>query len=314
MAPSQRELIDKLTAENLELKEQVGKLSELSQKLAERVEKLEATQEVFGLQQSETLVRVESVEENLCEVKAEQQEIRDDQAGMMLRLESHEMYSRKQTLLVTGEAVKEPVKGEDVRRTVIQLISEHLGIEGLLPQHICACHRLKNQKVILVRFISLDDADRIYRARTKPKKRGLLIFESLTSERLSVIHNLRELKQEQGSNVLSYYTQTGKIYVRTSENKEVRPTEIPFGVTKAQIRDLCRGQEVKLSSTEILDRFRAVHLDLQSAVGIKNQKGPQITSGHAWRKVGKNGRKPEQIKRADAGRGADAPPRQQASI
>ena len=114
---------------------------------------------------------------------------------------------------MTGEAVREPVRGEDVRRTVIQLLTEYLGIEGLQSHHICACHRLKNQKVILVRFVSLDDTDRIYRARTKPKRKGLLIFESLASERLSVIHDLRDLKKEDGSKVLSYYTQAGKMFV-----------------------------------------------------------------------------------------------------
>ena len=304
MAPSQRELIEKLTTENQELKEQVEKWSELSQKLAERIEKLEAAQEVFGLQQSETLVRVESVEENLCDVKSEQQEIRDDQANMMLRLESHEMYSRKQTLLVTGEAVRDPNRGEDVRRTVIQLLSEYLGVEGLQPQQICACHRLKNKKVILVRFVSLDDADMVYRSRTKPKKRGLLIFESLTSERLSVIHDLRELKKEQGSNVLSYYTQTGKIYVRTSEDKEVRPTEIPFGATKAQIREICKGKEVKLSSTEVLERFRDIHH--QSKTGPKNLSRGKV--GQSWTKVGKSQRKPPSNDRhPETGEGSGAP-------
>ena len=252
-------MIEDLTTENHELKAMVEKMFEDNQKLAQRVERLEAAHEVSGMQQSETLIRIESVEENLCEIKSEQHEIQDDMASMMIRLESQQMYSRKQTLLVTGEAVKDPTRGEDVRRTVIHLLAEYLGVEGLQPHHICACHRLKNPRVILVRFVSQDDAERTYRARTRPKKKGLLIFESLTSERLSVIHDLRELKKEPGSNVLSYYTQSGQILVRTSDNKEVRPTEIPFGVTKSQIRELCKGSQVGLSSAEILDRFRSIH-------------------------------------------------------
>ena len=288
MAPTQKEQIEKLSSENLELKALVEKLTEHSQQLTERLEKLEAAHEVLGLQQSEGLVRIEAVEENLCELKTDQQEIRDDQANMMLRLESQQMYTRKQTLLVTGEAVKEPVKGEDVRKTVIQLLTECLGIEGLQPHHICACHRMKNPKVILVRFASLDDTERVYRARTRPKKRGLLIFESLTSERLSVIHDLRDLKKESDSKVLSYYTQTGKIFVRTSENKDVRPTEIPFGMTKDQIRDLCGGKSVELSSTEILDRFRDVH-DPKVDTGAKRGGRTQGASnpGNSWTRVTK---------------------------
>ena len=91
----------------------------------------------------------------------------------------------------------------------------------------------KKPQVILVRFVSLDDSDRVYRARTKPKKRGLMIFESLTSERLAVVHYLKQLKQEENSPVLSYYTQSGRIYVRTSEDREIRPTEIPVGASNA---------------------------------------------------------------------------------
>ena len=296
MAPTQKELIEKLTAENVELKGLVEKWVEHSQKLTERIEKLEATQEVLGLQQSEELMRIESVEENLCEVRSEQQEIRDDQASVMLRLEGQQMYSRKQTLLVTGEAVKEPMKGEDVRRTVITLLAEYLGVEGLQPQHICACHRLKNPKVILVRFNSLDDTDRVYRSRTKPKKKGILIFESLTAERLSVIRDLKDLKQETGSKILSYYTQTGKIYVRTSEDKGVRPTEIPFGMNKSQIRDLCQGKTVDLSSSEILDRFRSVHHDHKAHAGGPGRggRGSQTVGGdsRSWVKVGGSRKKP----------------------
>ena len=287
MAPTQKEQIEKLSTENSELKTLVEKLTEHSQQLSKRVENLEASLEVLGLQQSEGLTRIESVEENLCEVKTEQQEIRDDQASMMMRLETQQMYSRKQTLLVTGDAVKGPEKGEDVRKTVIHLFNEYLGIDGLQTRDICACHRMKNPKVILVRFLKLDDTDRIYRARTRPKKKGLLIFESLTSERLSVIRDLRELKKETDSKVLSYYTQAGKILVRTSENKEVRPTEIPFGLTKDQIRDLCKGKDMQPTTTEILDRFREVHNPRAEKRTKTGEAGQSRKDAQAWKKVTK---------------------------
>ena len=86
----------------------------------------------------------------------------------------------------------------------------------------------------------------------------------MTSERLSVINDLRDLKKEEGSGVLSYYTQAGRIFVKTSVDKEVRPTEIPFGVIKSQIRELCKGDEVELSSSQILDLFREVHCQMKT--------------------------------------------------
>lgn len=258
MPPSQKEQIEKLSAENCELRQ-------LVQKLTDRVGNLESSLAELRVHQSEATVRIEAVEENLCEVKSIQQEQQDDQASMLLRLEAAQMYSRKQTLLITGPAVGGATRGEDVRSYAIQLLSEYLGINNLQPQHISACHRLKNHKVILIRFTSLDDTDRVYRARTKPKKRGIIVFESLTAERLAMVNNLKVLKQEQGSNILSYYTQTGKVLVRTSENKETRPLEVPVGSTKDQIRDICRGKKVILSSTDIRNQFRKIHGGIQSS-------------------------------------------------
>ena len=177
MTPTQKEQIEKLSAENSELRNLVGKLTE-------RVDKLEASLEMLTSNQDETLTRLEGVEDNLCQVTSEQLELQRDQADLAVRLEAQQMYSRKQTLLLTGQAVEPQTRGENIRQYVIQLLREHLGITGIQPHDICACHRLRNPKVILVRFVALDDAERVYRERTKPKKRGLLIFESLTSERL----------------------------------------------------------------------------------------------------------------------------------
>ena len=194
------------------------------------------------------------------------------------------MYSRKQTLLLTGSAVALPVRGEDTRVVALQLISTYLGITGINKGDISACHRLKNPKVILVRFSHMDDSDRIYRARTKPKRRGLLIFESLTTERLSVIEMIKALKNDNSSPVLSYFTQAGKIFIRTSESRDVKPIEIPFGCGPEQIRELCAGRAVNPPEVAIRDQFRAVH-------GRGSAGGPDLVGsgsrGGAWVTVGR---------------------------
>ena len=59
MAPAQKELIERLQAENVELKHQL-------QMVTERLEKLEADR-------TESIVRMGAVEDNLCHVTAEQQ-------------------------------------------------------------------------------------------------------------------------------------------------------------------------------------------------------------------------------------------------
>ena len=169
MAPTQKEQIEKLSAENVELRKLVTTLSE-------KVDKLVTSLETLSMNQSETLTRLEGVEDNLCQVTSEQLELQHDQAQLSVRLEGQQMYSRKQTLLLTGDAVEGQTRGENIRLYVIHLLRDYLGISDLDQRDICACHRLRNPKVILVRFMSLDDAERVYRGRTKPKKRGLLVF------------------------------------------------------------------------------------------------------------------------------------------
>ena len=252
MAPSQKEQIERLSSENTLLKEKVDSLTET-------VQQLKAAIELLSVSHGETTVRVEAVEDNLCSVKSDLKELEHDLTATMLRLEGQQMYTRKQTLLLTGSAVELPVRGEDTRDVVLKLLSTHLGVSNISKGDISACHRLKNPKVILVRFTHMNNSDRVYKARTKPKRHGLLIFESLTSERLSVIELLKSLKNDQSSPVLSYFTQAGKIFIRTSENRDVKPIEIPFGCGVDQIHELCAGKRVDPSDATIRDQFRAIH-------------------------------------------------------
>ena len=286
MAPTQAEMIKRLSSENSELTSKVNALTERVSKLESA---LQGALDMCAAKHDESCVRVESVEENLCQLSDVQREMQFDQASIMLRLESQQMYSRKQTLLVTGPAVEPPssTRGEDVRGTMLRLLSRHLGITDLQARDICACHRLKNPKVILVRFTKLDHSEQVYRARTKPKVRGLLIFESLTAERLSVINMIKALKEEGDPHVFSYYTQGGRILVRTSEDRDVKPVEIPFGLDKSQIQTLCAGERVAPTALAICDQFRAVNS------GTNPIQKPSSSKTNPWTLVKPRGQRPK---------------------
>ena len=113
MPPSNKDQIDRLAKENSALKERVDSLTET-------VDQLKSALEHLSISHGETNVRVEAVEENLCSVKSEQKELERDLTATMLRLEGQQMYSRKQTLLLTGSAVEMPVRGEDTRDVVLK--------------------------------------------------------------------------------------------------------------------------------------------------------------------------------------------------
>ena len=207
-----------------------------------------------------------------------------------------------------------PVRGEDTRDVVLKLLSVHLGVTDINKCDISACHRLKNPKVILVRFTHLNNSDRVYRARTKPKRHGLLIFESLTTERLSVIELLKSLKEDPRSPVLSYFTQTGKIFIKTSESRDVKPIEIPFGFGVDEIHELCAGRRVDPTDTAIRDQFRAIH-GRGSSGGSREQSVRNSQVRNPWVTVRGNknnrGAPPPPGRAAHHGRGGsgDGPPR-----
>ena len=292
MPPSQKEQLERLSAENASLKEKVDSLTET-------VEQLKSAIELLNVSHGESVVRIEAVEDNLCNVKADQKELEHDLTSTMLRLEGQQMYTRKQTLLLTGSAVEMPTRGEDTRDVVLKLLSTHLGVTDVNKSDISACHRLKNPKVILIRFTHLNNSDRVYRARTKPKRPGLLIFESLTTERLSVIEMLKSLKDDPRSPVLSYFTQAGKIFIRTSENRDVKPIEIPFGFGVEEIHELCAGRRVDPTDAAIRDQFRAIH-GRGSYDGSREPAGGSPQVRNPWVTVKSN--------RNRANRGAPPPP------
>ena len=84
---------------------------------------------------------------------------------------------------------------------------------------------------------------RHYRQRMSPKKRGLLIHESLTNERLAVIRILQKLhRSRETSPFASYHTSMGRIFIRL--NDPARPgsfktLELHVGVTESEILDIC---------------------------------------------------------------------------
>ena len=131
---------------------------------------------------------------------------------------------------------------------MVSLLKEYLGLD-IHPRAITACHRLRNKSTILVRFADLDERRTVYSQRLSPKKRGLLVHESLTNERLAVIHTLQKLdKPKETSPFLSYYTSMGRIFIRLPDptgRKAAKTVELAVGVSEKDILDICEHHKVK---------------------------------------------------------------------
>ena len=257
---------EKLREENSDLKQEIdslrGEVSTLQQELR-----------TLSIIVSENIERREAVETGLVVVEQNCADLQENQKKISSAVELQAQYSRKTTLLLTGKVIPAFTQGEATRQIAVGLLKEYLGLDVHL-RAITACHRLNSRTTILVRFADLDERMLVYRQRLSPKKRGLLIHESLTSERLAVIKILQKLHQpRQTSPFTSYYTSMGRIFIRMTDPAKAgsfKTLELPVGVTESEILDICGKQRAKHPST------RAAPL----ALGERRRQGDP---GHADR-------------------------------
>lgn len=181
-------------------------------------------------------VHVEIVLES---VLADHEKLIDKELLTTQKLETLEQYSRKFTLILSGKAVPSQAQNENIRQVTLRLFQEYLGI-NLSRDSITACHRLPKKNSILVRFKDLDDRMRVYLKRTKPQRHGLLVFESLTKERMAVVQILNSLRHEEDPPFKSFFTFRGDIFIKVREGD--KPIQIPVGSSRDQILGLCRGK------------------------------------------------------------------------
>ena len=232
---------EKLREENSDLKKEVESLREV-------VGSLQNELQALSIVVSENIERREAVETSLVAVEQSCSDLQEAQSKMSSAIELQAQYSRKNTLLLAGKAIPGFQDGENTRMIVVTLLKEFLGLD-IHPRAITACHRLRNKSIILVRFADLDERMSVYSQRLSPKKRGLLIHESLTNERLAVIHTLQKLhKPRETSPFLSYYTSMGRIFIRLADpagRKAVKTVELAVGTTEKDILDICERHKVK---------------------------------------------------------------------
>ena len=104
-----------------------------------------------------------------------------------------------------------------------------------------------------------------------------------------MVHMLRDLKGEEDSPVVSYFTQGGKILVRTSEDRDAKLIEVPIGVSKDQLREMCKGKKIQLTSLQIRNQFRIIHENnhqndvrrVKRSEGQRQKDGSANSDGHA---------------------------------
>lgn len=263
--------IDILKEENTGLKKEIGSLKD---------EVVSLKQELQGLQivVSENIERREAVETGLVSVEQACSDLQDQQSKIVSAVEVQAQYSRKTTLLLTGRVIPPYREGEHTRAGVVSLLKEYLGIDVHM-RAITACHRLRNKSIILVRFADLDERMAVYRQRYTPVKKGLMIHESLTNERLSVIKTLQKLsKPKETAPFKSYFTSMGRIFIRVSAGTD--PVELFVGTTEQNVLDICQAHKAE-------NRTGTARPPKPDQTRAANQSSSdRSAAGQTWQKAG----------------------------
>lgn len=229
---NQKESIDDLKIKQTLLE---GKVEELQRTVTHLTDELQS----LHILHQETVAGHAHVERVLETVLEENQKLAQREEANARKLEMLEQYSRKYTLILTGRAVPTFQKDEDIRRVTLRLLNEYLGIT-LTRESITACHRLHSKGTILLRLADLDERMKIYMKRTKPIRHGLLVFESLTSERMGVIKMLKSMRAASTCPFHSYFTFRGVVFLKVRDTD--KPIEVDIGTTEDQIVKICRGE------------------------------------------------------------------------
>lgn len=161
-------------------------------------------------------------------------------------VEEGEQYSRKADLILSGDGLPLPREGsfetpEQSRVIASSIIKDKLGVE--LKGTIAACHRLKNKKRMLVRFVDLDDRNAVYQARFQSvdDRSKVIIHENLTQPRAAMVRFLGQLRKD--NRIKNYYTRNGSIYARDSDCKKYELIE-PW-MSEEQVLRVCADADAK---------------------------------------------------------------------
>lgn len=158
-------------------------------------------------------------QEKLAGLKTENDLMKDHIRELFHLVEKNEQHGRLDCLVLSGDCVPKPEKGEtpqQTRKVALKVIKDKLGVD-VKNEEIKACHRLYDKNRTIIKFNNMDTRNAIFEARFEQGRTGgnpLIIHESVTSPRADVLRALSDLKSQ--SIVGSYHTRNGQIRARKS--------------------------------------------------------------------------------------------------
>ena len=190
------------------------------------------------------------------------------------RLDDQDQYTRRESLVFSGESVPVWKQNEDCRAEICQLVNRKLGLaenKVISPADISVAHRLgpkpstlPDRRNIIARFCRRTTKyDLLDASRTK-KPAALYMNESLTPTRQTICAAIRKAKKNFPDIISGYRTEDGSIYVWV---KPPNPTASG-----------ARNSRVLINTLDKLDEFCRKNFD-RPAIDFINPKESRSGSG-----------------------------------
>ena len=166
---------------------------------------------------------VKILEEQDREIKLVKTEISDMKKQIMTleeKIEDNEAYERRDSLILSGNALPDGSTNENCLEVVQKLLTEHLSYV-IQPTDISVVHRLGKKPIsqkpdrrnIIIKFCRRNSKVDLLAAARRVKPSNLFLNESLTPQRQNISYALRKAKREFPHIVSGTSTSDGRVYV-----------------------------------------------------------------------------------------------------
>ena len=155
---------------------------------------------IYSLLLSKLQDKLESKDEKIEQLEAENAALRRDLTRVVERMDSFENRERATDAILSGNSVPTFKHGENLKQVCVELIRSKVNC-SIPDEEITSVHRLngsngQNRKNILVKFRRPEQKSDLIHACRRVKPDGLYVRDNLTVNRSKILFSLRQLKKK----------------------------------------------------------------------------------------------------------------------
>ena len=197
-----RMLFDQISKVTEEISDVKGQLEVINDEFNSKLADVVARTDIIDVKVQGQEIEHEALKREVESLKRLNEKLSNDVRNAGKQMDELEQYSRRNCLIFTGiKEDSDPVR-EDTDEIILNICNHKLGID-ITSACLDRTHRLgrKNSlessepkpRPIIAKFANYHDRSDVFRNKAKLKQSGIVIYENLTSRRLSLLNAAKEI-------------------------------------------------------------------------------------------------------------------------